>query len=202
MTDAWCPLIGHGEPLLGFLRHRSTVMTTEGRSVTTDPDPERLARWRRRNLDRFERQWNERYELVRSYVDETGSLKGLGRRDGRLGRWIQNQRVAENAGRLDGSRVERLDELGDWRADQRVALEQFIANAHAWLRANPGCHVSEMAERSTYLDADGSPVRVGRQASWVRRRQGCADLPATSLERLVRELDWPREPQHDGGSRR
>lgn len=145
----------------------------------------------RSHQDRIEQQWQDHLQRAVDYQTAHGNLLGLWHTDQQTMRWIQNQRVAEERGRLRNDRRQQLDRLlPDWREDHRTyAVRRYVHHVQQWLADNPGATVADIRRRDK-LEVDGEVINLGRQTSHyrTRRRQGLLD---DAIREILDELEWP-----------
>ena len=82
--------------------------------------------------DQRDYEWQEKYALVKQYLDENGDAK-IPARHPTLGKWISTQRYEKKKGQLTDERIQLLDAIGiiwdpldqEWR-EKYQELQQFI----------------------------------------------------------------------------
>jgi superfamily II DNA or RNA helicase len=134
--------------------------------------------------DRFDKAWEQKYNVFAKYVDENDNadVPAKYKVDGcDLGAWIVRQRLAYSQGKLEPSRVERLEKLGiAWTAPRDKWWEENYERLLNYVRETGHARVSP-----TYEEDDG--CRLGRWAYKQRVMYANGKLDSARAERL-REL--------------
>ena len=77
-----------------------------------------LGNWSKKRYEKFEEQWEEKFKLVKNYVEEhNGDFPRQSEQI--IGKWLTFQRTLYKKGKLSEERKQKLDALGNWAVSNR-----------------------------------------------------------------------------------
>ena len=84
-----------------------------------------LGDWSRSRYETNEEQWEEKYRLLKQYIEEHNGKFPI-QKEPIIGRWLHKQRQALKERKISEERKQKLDALGDW------SINQYEINEEQW----------------------------------------------------------------------